>query len=101
MWMGHVYLKTYATDKGTMVACCDEELMGKTFREGRLRLSLESGFYGNMLFALGEALVHLDKADILNLVGRVVIDAAIERGIVHPEAVIFIAGIPHVQVMRL
>ncbi len=84
-----------------MVACCDEELMGKTFREGRLRLSLDAGFYGDTLFGLGEALVLIDKADNLNLVGKTVIDAAIEKGIVHPEAVIVISGIPHVQVMRM
>ena len=84
-----------------MVACCDEDLMGKTFREGKLRLTLESGFYGTSLLALGEALVLLDKADILNLVGKNIINAAIDRGLVHPEAVILIAGIPHVQVMQL
>ncbi len=84
-----------------MVACCDEELMGKTFREGRLRLSLDAGFYGDTLFGLAEALVLIDKADILNLVGKTVIDAAIDKGIVHPEAVIVISGIPHAQVMRM
>ena|SRR5437867_1052540 len=99
--MSFVYLKSYSTDKGTMVACCDEDLIGKTFREGKLRLSLESRFYGNTLFPLVEVLVLLDHADILNLVGRNVIDAAIGKGIVHPDAVISIAGIPHVQVMRL
>jgi len=99
--MGNVFLRTFSTEKGTLVACCDEELMGKTFREGRLRLSLETGFYGDTVFGLGEALVLLDKADILNLVGKNVIDAAIEKGIVHPEAVIVISGIPHVQVMRM
>ncbi len=75
--------------------------MGKTFREGKLRLTLEPGFYGTSLLPLGEALVLLDRANILNLVGRDIIDAAIDRGIVHPEAVILIEGIPHVQVMRL
>ena len=101
MWMSLVYLKSYRTDKGTMIACCDEDLLGKIFREGKLRISPESGFYGNSLLALGEALVLFDKADVLNLVGKSIIDAAIEKGIVHPEAVIVIAGIPHVQVMRV
>ncbi len=99
--MGNVFLRTFATEKGTLVACCDEELMGKTFREGKLRLSLDAGFYGDTLFGLGEALILLDKADNLNLVGKNVIDAAIEKGIVHPEAVILISGVPHVQVMRM
>jgi hypothetical protein len=99
--MSLVYLKVYRTEKGKMVACCDEDLMGRTFREGKLRLSLETGFYGNSLLGLGEAMILLEQADILNLVGRNVIDAAIHNGIVHPQAVISIAGIPHVQVMRL
>lgn len=99
--MNLVYLKVYSTDKGKMVACCDEDLMGKSFREGKLRLSLETGFYGNSLLGLGEAIVLLEQAEILNLAGRNVVDAAIHNGIVHPEAVISIAGIPHVQVMRL
>ena len=96
-----MFLKTFSTEKGLMVACCDEELMGKTFREGKLRLSLEPGFYGDSVCGLGEALVLLERAEILNLVGKTVIDAAIIKGIVHPDAVILISGIPHVQVMRL
>ena len=99
--MGLVYLKSYDTDKGTMIACCDERLMGKTFKQGRLKLSVENSFYGTSLLPLAEALFLLDRADILNLVGGDIIEAAIEKGIVHPDAVIAIAGIPHVQVMRL
>jgi uncharacterized protein len=99
--MGLVYLKSYNTDKGTMIACCDEGLMGKTFRQGRLKISVENSFYGTSLLPLAEALFLLDGADILNLVGGDIIEAAIEKGIVHPDAVISIGGIPHVQVMRL
>ncbi len=84
-----------------MVACCDKELRGKTFREGKLKLSLETEFYGNALMGLSEALVVLDGADILNLVGPEIVGGAIEKGLVHPAAVISIEGVPHVQVMKL
>ena len=84
-----------------MVACCDKNLMGKTFREGRLKLSLETKFYGNSLLGLAEALVVLETADTLNLVGPEIINAAIEKGLVHPDAVIYIGGVPHAQVMNL
>lgn len=83
-----------------MVACCDKDLMGKSFREGRLKLSLETGFYGNSLLRLAEALVALEAADVLNLVGTEIVTAAVERGLVHPDAVISIGGVPHVQVMK-
>ena len=83
-----------------MVACCDQDVMGKTFREGRLKLSLETKFYGNSLLDLAEALVVLETADVLNLVGLEIINAAIAKGLVHPDAVISIGGVPHVQVMK-
>ena len=84
-----------------MVACCDVEVMGRTFQEGRLKLAPEMRFYGSSVMVLAEALVLLDGADILNLVGEKVVGAAVEKGLVHPDAVIRIAGVPHVQVMRL
>ena len=84
-----------------MVACCDEDCMGRIFREGRLKLAPEMRFYGSAVMAVPEALVLMDGADILNLVGRRIVKAAIDKGLVHPDAVLTIDGVPHVQVMRL
>ena len=99
--MNFVYAATYKTEKGMMVACCDDDCMGRTFREGRLKLTPETRFYGSSVVGLPEALTLLDAADILNLVGSRIVRAAIDRGLVHPDAVITIDGVPHVQVMRL
>ena len=41
------------------------------------------------------------KADIVNLVGNNAVQEAIKEGLVHPEAVIYISGIPHAQVVKL
>ena len=84
-----------------MVACCDEDCIGRTFREGRLKLSPEKKFYGNAAIGLPEALLLMDGADILNLVGKRIVSVAIDKGLVHPDAVITVDGVPHVQVMRL
>jgi uncharacterized protein len=96
-----VYATSYKTEKGLLVACCDEDCLGRTFREGRLKLAPESRFYGSAVVGLPQALVMMDGADMLNLVGRRIVDAAIANGLVHPDAVITIAGVPHVQVMKL
>ena len=84
-----------------MVACCDEDCIGRTFREGRLRLAPETKFYGSAVVGVAEAVALMIGADILNLVGRRIVDAAIANGLVHPDAVIRIAGVPHVQAMKL
>jgi uncharacterized protein len=96
-----VYAASYKTEKGLMVACCDEDCMGREFKEGRLRLAPEQRFYGSAVMGLSEALILMDGAEILNLVGRRIVEAAIAKGLVHPDAVITIGGVPHVQVMRL
>jgi len=96
-----VYAASYKTEKGLMVACCDEDCMGRVFREGRLKLAPETKFYGSAVMGLSEALIMMNGADILNLVGKRIVDAAIANGLVHPDAVIRIAGVPHAQVMRL
>jgi len=96
-----VYARSYKTEKGLLLACCDEDCMGQIFREGRLKLAPETKFYGSAVVALTEAVVLMVGADMLNLVGRKVVDAAINNGLVHPDAVITIAGVPHVQVMKL
>lgn len=83
-----------------MVACCDEDVIGKTFREGKLKLNPDRKFYGHSVSKISEALVLLETAEILNLVGEKIVKAAIEKGLVHPDAVIRIAGVPHVQVMK-
>ena len=75
--------------------------MGRVFREGRLKLAPEQRFYGSAVMKLSEAVIMMNGADILNLVGRRIVDAAIANGLVHPDAVIRIAGVPHVQVMKV
>jgi hypothetical protein len=38
---------------------------------------------------------------VANLVGSSVVDAAVKQGLVDPDAIISIAGVPHAQIMKL
>ncbi|MEM3527597.1 MAG: DUF424 family protein, partial [Candidatus Bathyarchaeia archaeon] len=40
-----VYVKVYVKDRQKLVAVCDSNLIGKTFREGKLKLEVTSKFY--------------------------------------------------------
>lgn len=99
--MSYVYLKIFRETKRTLVAACDKELLGETFREGKLKLEVKAEFYGGSLSPIEKAIEALAGADIANLVGRRVVDAAINRGLVDRQAVIWIGGVPHVQVVRV
>lgn len=99
--MNRVYLKIFKAKNHTLVAVCDEDLIGKTFKEGKLQLQVTKNFYGETLTSINKALEIINEADIANLVGKNVINAAINKGYVSEDAVIYIAGIPHVQVIKI
>jgi hypothetical protein len=43
----------------------------------------------------------INAADIANLVGPGIVDAAVGEGLVDPSAIVRIAGVPHVQIVKL
>jgi len=96
-----VYLKIFTDTKCRLVAICDINLIGETFREGKLKLDVKPDFYKGSTSNIGEALHEIDAADIANLVGPGIVDAAVREGLVDPAAIVRIAGIPHVQIVKL
>jgi len=99
--VGDVFLKVFRDPKYTLVAACDTALIGETFREGRLKLDVKVDFYKGTPTTIGNALTAIERADIANLVGSEIIDAAVKQGLVDPTAIIRIAGVPHVQIIKL
>jgi len=94
-------LKIFRQKKCVLVAVCDRDLLGKTFRDGKLKLEVDRKFYGEDLSTIEEAMAAIEKADIANLVGVRVVEAAVKRGLVDRQAIITIARIPHVQVIKI
>lgn len=96
-----VHLRVINDKRGIVVAICDAGLLGETFRQGKLKLEVSSEFYGGTLSAIGEAMDALAHADVANLVGETTIEAAVQKGLVDPEAVIYFGKVPHVQMVKL
>lgn len=84
-----------------LVAVCDEEILGKTFKEGNLILDVNENFYKGELLPINEAINIVKKATIANLVGKNIVSKAIEEGLIHPEAVLRIKSIPHAQIVKM
>ena len=47
------------------------------------------------------ALELIRNAPIINLVGASIIDEALKEGLVHPQAILNISGVPHTQIVRI
>lgn len=84
-----------------MVAACDTDLIGEIFREGKLKLEVKADFYKGIRTTITQALREIDSADIANLVGGRIVGAAVQQRLVDPSAIVRIAGVPHVQVVRI
>ena len=95
-----VYVRTVDFKGRRLVAVCDEDILGKTFREGRLKLEVSERFYKGMLTSMDEAVKLVSDADIANLAGRSIVDAVLRQGLADHKAVITISGIPHLQILR-
>ena len=96
-----IYVKVYRVQEEVLLAACDAELLGKTFREGELKLEVKERFYKGELVEeekLGEL---LEEATIANLTGERCVSKAIELGYINPERVLRIQGVPHAQMAKM
>jgi hypothetical protein len=99
--MGKVYVRTIRHGRDTLVTVCDAELLGKTLKGGRAPFYVSEYFYKGILGDLEEALEAMGRATICNIVGKRIVEAAIEKGMVQKAAVIYIGDIPHAQLVTL
>lgn len=95
------YVKVYRVQSEIMVAACDENVHGKCYEEGEVVLRGERKFYGNKLRSREEALELLRQATIANLLGEDIVGQGIKIGLIAPENVIRVRGVPHAQMVRM
>ena len=75
-----IRMKVYHRGPETLVAACDEELLGTTFRERGLRIEVSS-FYAGDSVTEDQLLMHLRLATIGNFVGKETVDAVTRGGL--------------------
>jgi len=83
-----------------VAGACDEELLGKTFREGDLVLEVNEEFFGGELVELDEAVAMIEMSDNVMVVGERLVSRLVEAGLVHPLAVKRIGGVPYTLILR-
>lgn len=94
-------VKSYQQGVQRLVAACDEELLGTKHSEGKLRLDVTPTFYDGLRVDADALQAYLRGCTVANLVGTRVVDLAITMGLVDPENVLRIGGVPHAQVLIL
>jgi hypothetical protein len=80
---------------------CDADLLGRTLKEDKFAFHVSEKFYKGSLVSLEEAVELVWQCNVVNMVGRTIVKKALEKGLVHPDAVLEINGIPHAQIVKL
>ncbi|NHN43385.1 DUF424 domain-containing protein [Halorubellus sp. JP-L1] len=89
------------TDEGLLVAACDSDVLGETFTDGEISLTVTEEFYGGDEVDADAVVDALQRADVANLVGTTTVEAAVDAGIVDDAAVLAVEDTLHAQVLRL
>jgi len=94
-------MKVYRIRGEVLVAVCDSELIGKTFREGDLKIEVKESFYGDKDVSEEEVKKALRMATIANITGKRAVELAIKMGIIDRENVLKIGDCWHAQMVLI
>ncbi|HME18619.1 MAG TPA: DUF424 family protein [Nitrososphaerales archaeon] len=83
-----------------LVNICDEELIGRTVAEGKLKMHISKDFYAGEVVQKGEALRLIRTCAIVNLAGRRSVSLAIDNQVGAREAVREIEDIPFLMIYK-
>lgn len=84
-----------------MLACADDDLLGKTLKEGKISFKVNERFYKDKKVTKKELKGLLEQADNINLVGEESVSVALEEGYIKKEDIIRISGVPHAQIFKV
>jgi len=98
---GKFYVNCWKYGKDVLVVACDAEILGMSFQSGSLKITVSREFYGGMLLDSEGALEYLKSASIGNIIGVNIVKLALDAGLIHKDAVVFIGGQPHAQFIRM
>ena len=85
------------TPQGLLVSVCDREVLGETFENGEISLTVTEEFYGGDHVDEESVVDSLSRAAVANLVGTRAVSLAIEYGFVEEGNVLELEETLHAQ----
>lgn len=94
-------LKERETDEGLLVAVCDDDVLGETFEDGDVSLTVSEEFYGGDEADEQAILNSLARASVANIVGNEAVELAVREGFVEESNVLDVETTRHAQFLRM
>jgi len=96
-----VYIKIHETVGDTLIAVCDEDILGKKFFFNDVIFEVKESFYKGEKKNLEEIKHILEKATILNLVGVEIVRKCISWGFIKKDNVLNVGKTVHAQMVKV
>jgi hypothetical protein len=96
-----ISIKVFKQGKDLVIGACDEELLGKKFVDGKFQIDVSKNFYDGERINKKALEKYLFNATIANLVGKETVTCAIKLGLVNPNCILKIKGVPHAQMIKM
>ncbi len=95
------WVKLHELGGYVMLTVVDEELIGVEVREGDAVLRVDEDFFKGHLMGEEDLEELLGSVSIIYFVGERAVELGLKSGLLHPDAVKRIKGIPHAQSILL
>jgi hypothetical protein len=89
-----MYVKIHKSNDRSIIAICDEDLIGKKFSQKNLVLDVTERFYKGEIMSDEKVIELMKSGSNLNIVGKKSINLAIKNGIIESNNIIKIDNIP-------
>ncbi len=99
--MRDIAVKVHESEKGRIIGACDIELLGRSLNEGELTVHISEEFYFGRHATPEEIIELLDKCLSANLIGKRVVGAYCKANPDAENHIMFVDGVPHLQIYRL
>ncbi len=96
-----ISIKIYHHGDELVIGACDEDLLGKKFKKGNLQIDCSRQFYDGERITPEAFEKILGDATIANLVGKKTVACAVKLGLINPDCILKIKGVPHAQMIRM
>ena len=95
------YFKVHKHPTETVVAICDEEILGQTFKGDGMTFNVTEPFYKGVLADEQFILDNIGQFTILNIVGNRIVELALREGFISDARILTIGEVKHAQAVRM
>jgi Uncharacterized conserved protein len=89
--------RIHVHEKERILAACDEEILGMTFRGNGAKITVSERFYGGERITEEIFIERTRSVTIMNLVGNEVVEIAVRAGLISEDNVMIIGDVKHAQ----